>query len=101
MQRGAELLSNPWAVTWIAISLVSMVVMQFAYRRGKAIQLIPAFAANTTTIPIIGGVVAFNERLHPLQWVGFFLIFAGVLLLTVKSGHSIEPSARDRERPDP
>jgi uncharacterized membrane protein len=96
VQRGARLLSNPWALTWIAISLVSMVVMQFAYRRGKAIQLIPAFAANTIAIPIIGGVIAFNERLHPLQWIGFSLIFAGVLLLTVRSGHTIDPAARDR-----
>ena len=31
-----------------------MGVMQFAYRRGKAIQLIPAFAANTIAIPVVG-----------------------------------------------
>jgi uncharacterized membrane protein len=101
VQRGAKLLSNPWALTWITISLVSMVVMQFAYRRGKAIQLIPAFAANTIAIPIVGGVIAFNEQLHPLQWIGFFLIFAGVLLLTVSSGHTIDPAARNRNRGDP
>jgi uncharacterized membrane protein len=96
LQRGANLLSNPWALTWIAISLVSMVVMQFAYRRGKAIQLIPAFAANTIAIPVVGGVLAFHERLHPFQWIGVVLILAGVLLLTLKAGQPIDPSARYR-----
>jgi uncharacterized membrane protein len=95
LQRGASLLSNPWALTWIGISFISMVVMQFAYRRGKAIQLIPAFAANTITIPVVGGLITFGEKLHPLQWVGVILILSGVLLLTVKTGHLLAPSARN------
>jgi uncharacterized membrane protein len=94
LHKGADLLSNPWALTWIVISLVSMVVMQFAYRRGKAIQLIPAFAANTIAIPVMGGVLAFGERLHPFQWIGIILIFAGVLLLTIRTGHDVDPSLR-------
>jgi uncharacterized membrane protein len=101
LHKGANLLSNPWALAWILISLVSMVVMQFAYRRGKAIQLIPAFAANTIAIPVVGGVLAFSERLHPFQWIGVILIFAGVLLLTLKTGHGMDPSAPDRRHRDP
>jgi uncharacterized membrane protein len=96
LQRGANLLSNPWALTWIVISLVSMVVMQFAYRRGKAIQLIPAFAANTIAIPVVGGLLAFSEQLHPFQWIGVILIFAGVFLLTIKASYSVDPSHRNR-----
>ena len=96
LQKGANLLSNPWALAWIIISLVSMVVMQFAYRRGKAIQLIPAFAGNTIAIPVVGGVFVFGERLHPFQWIGVIMIFAGVLLLTLKIGHDMDPSARNR-----
>jgi uncharacterized membrane protein len=93
LQKGIRLLSNPWALAWIAISLVSMVVMQFAYKWGKAIQLIPSFAANTIAIPVVGGVLAFGERLHPLQWIGVILIFTGVLLLTLKiSSRSKAPS---------
>ena len=96
LKKGANLLSNPWALTWIVISLLSMVVMQFAYRRGKAIQLIPAFAANTIAIPVIGGVVVFQERLHPIQWIGVALIIAGVFLITLKRSYSIHPSKRTR-----
>jgi drug/metabolite transporter (DMT)-like permease len=73
-----------------------MVVMQFAYRRGKAIQLIPAFAANTIAIPVVGGLLAFSERLHPFQWIGIILIFAGVFLLTIKTSYSVDPSYRNR-----
>jgi uncharacterized membrane protein len=94
LHRGTNLLSNPWAFTWIVISLVSMVVMQFAYRRGKAIRLIPAFAANTIAIPVVGGILTFSERLHPFQWIGVILIFVGVLLLTLKTGHDMNPSVR-------
>jgi drug/metabolite transporter (DMT)-like permease len=94
LYRGTNLFSNPWALSWIVISLVSMVVMQFAYRLGKAIRLIPAFAANTIVIPVLGGVLTFGERLHVFQWIGVILIFAGVLLLTLKIGHEIDPSAR-------
>jgi uncharacterized membrane protein len=92
LQKGADLLSNPWALAWIVISLLSMVVMQFAYRRGKAIELIPAFAANTIVIPVVGGVIAFEERLHPIQWIGVAFIIAGVFLLTLKTSYTIYPS---------
>jgi uncharacterized membrane protein len=92
LQKGADLLSNPWALAWIVISLLSMVVMQFAYRRGKAIELIPAFAANTIVIPVVGGVIAFEERLHPIQWIGVAFIITGVFLLTLKTSYTIYPS---------
>ena len=101
LHRGANLLSNPWALTWIVISLISMVVMQFAYRRGKAIRLIPAFAANTIAIPVVGGVLTFSERLHVFQWIGVILILAGVLLLTIKTGHDIDPVVRKRKPQEP
>jgi uncharacterized membrane protein len=100
LQKATNLLTNPWALTWIFISLVSMVVMQFAYRRGKAIQLIPAFAANTIVVPVVGAVLAFGERLHPLQWIGVILIFTGVLMLTLKIGHDIHPSLRKPRTPE-
>jgi uncharacterized membrane protein len=96
IQRGVNLMSNPWALTWIVISLVSMAVMQFAYRRGKAIQLIPAFAANTIAVPVVGGVLVFSERLHPVQWIGIVLILAGVFLLTLATGHPVYPSKQNR-----
>jgi drug/metabolite transporter (DMT)-like permease len=82
--RGAEVLSNPYALLWMAISIVSMVVMQFSYRRDKAVRLVPAFAANYIVVPVLGALICFGERINPLQWAGIVLIVAGVFLLTVK-----------------
>ena len=87
--RGAErgvaaVLSNPYAAAWILISVLSMLVLQFAHRREQAIRTVPAFAANTIALPLLGGLAVFGERLHPLQWLGTAGILAGVLLLTFK-----------------
>lgn len=82
--QAAAVLTNPWALAWIAASLLSMLVIQFAYRYDRAVRLIPAFAANTIAVPVVGAVLAFGSRLHPLQWLGVALVGAGVLLLTWK-----------------
>jgi len=86
IERGADILSNPFALTWMGVAVASTVIMQFSYRRDAAIRLIPSFAANFITVPVIGGMVCYGERLHLLQWVGAALIAGGVLLLTVKAG---------------
>ena len=80
-----ETLSNPFALAWIALSVLSMLVIQFAYRHGKAIRIIPAFSASFIVIPIVGGMLVFGETLRPLQWLGVASIIAGVLLLTLKA----------------
>ncbi len=82
--RAVKILSNPYALLWILLSIASMVVLQFALTRGKAIRTIPAFSANYILVPILGGMICFGERLHPLQWLGLLFILSGVLLLTVK-----------------
>ncbi|MBN1835689.1 MAG: DMT family transporter [Spirochaetales bacterium] len=89
----AETLSNPYALAWIVLSVLSMVVIQFAYRRGNAIRIIPAFSANYVVFPILGGMVVFGETLHPFQWVGVALIVAGVLVLTVRGREPARSSA--------
>jgi len=84
IQRGAEILSNPYGLLWMGISIISMIIMQFSYRRDTAIRLMPAFAANYISVPVIGALICFGERLHPVQWTGIVLIVAGVFLLTLK-----------------
>lgn len=98
LQRAAQaaaVLTNPWGLAWIAASLLSMLVIQFAYRYDRAVRLIPAFAANTIAVPVVGGVLAFGTRLHPLQWLGVAAIGAGVLLLTWKGN---QPAAAGENR---
>jgi drug/metabolite transporter (DMT)-like permease len=78
-----QTLSNPYALGWILLSVLSMLVIQFAYRRGRAIRIIPAFSASYIVVPVVGGMVVFGETLHPLQWLGIAAIVAGILLLTM------------------
>ncbi|MBA7692170.1 hypothetical protein ES703_100728 [subsurface metagenome] len=79
-----EILTNPYALIWIVLSVISMLVLQFSYKRDKAIRIIPAFSANYIMIPVVGGVICFQEKLYALQWLGIVIILSGVFLITVK-----------------
>ncbi|MBN2353630.1 MAG: hypothetical protein JXD23_13745 [Spirochaetales bacterium] len=79
-----SMFSNPFTVVWILLSLVSMLVLQFAYKKADAIRIIPFFTASCIVIPVVGGVMCLEERLHPLQWVGVAMILGGLILLTGK-----------------
>jgi len=74
--------SNPYTLIWILLSVAALIILQFAYKRDRAIRLIPAFTANYLFIPVVGGIICFGERLHPLQWVGVALILIGVIVIT-------------------
>jgi drug/metabolite transporter (DMT)-like permease len=72
--------SNPFLYVWIIIGAVAFIVLQFSYTKGRAIRIIPFFAANSIVIPVIGGVVCFKESLNFFQWLGIFLIITGVYI---------------------
>ncbi len=75
---------SPWAYVWIIMSVLSFVIIQFAYKRDQAIRIIPAFSSHFIIVPVLGGVLCFSEILSPLQWLGVGIILAGVLLITIK-----------------
>jgi multidrug transporter EmrE-like cation transporter len=83
--------ANPYALTWILLSLLSMFVLQLSYRYDKAIRIVPSFGANYLLVPIVGGVLVFQERLHPMNWVGVGIILLGVGLLLSRGGEHQEP----------
>jgi drug/metabolite transporter (DMT)-like permease len=78
-------LLNPYLVLWLTLSMGGFFVLQIAYGRGKAIHVIPSFNVNFIVVPIVGGVIAFSEVVHPLQWLGVLVILAGTLLLTARA----------------
>jgi drug/metabolite transporter (DMT)-like permease len=99
--RLVHVFTNPFAVAWIGLSLVSTLVLQLSYRRGEAIRLIPPFNGTYILIPILGGVFIFREPLHPAQWAGVFLILCGVTVLSFGKSDSAGagsgvPSGQDR-----
>ena len=81
-------LCNPYTLIWIGLSMSAMLVLQFAHRKDRAIRIIPAFSANYIIMPVLGGLICFQESFHPLQWVGLALILAGVFVITRRSARS-------------
>jgi drug/metabolite transporter (DMT)-like permease len=79
-----ELFLNPYALIWIILSVASMIVLQFSYKKDKAIRIIPSFSACYIVLPVIGGVICFKEEITLFQWPGILLILAGVLFITLK-----------------
>ena len=78
----AEVISEPVTLVWVGLTILSMVVMQFSYRDAKAVQIVPVFTANFIVLPAIGGVIAFGETLHPVQWIAVAVMLAGSIAVT-------------------
>jgi drug/metabolite transporter (DMT)-like permease len=90
----AHAVVNLYTLLWVLISMVSMAVIQFAYRHERAVRLIPYFTSCSILVPVFGAVLVFQERLAPAQWAGIALILTGLLLLTA-------PAARRSGRDSP
>jgi drug/metabolite transporter (DMT)-like permease len=86
------MISNPFTGIWIVLSILSMIVLQFAYKKTEVIKIIPFFTASSIIIPVIGGVLGLEEQLHPIQWIGVVLILGGLFLLTI-GGRRTRPVA--------
>lgn len=89
-QRLLALFANPFAVIWIALSLLSVFVLQFSYKKAEAIRIIPVFTVNFIVIPVVGGVLSFGETLAPIQWIGVAVIVGAVCLITFNLGKKAE-----------
>lgn len=88
-----SLVNNPITLMWIGLSVVSMVVLQFAYRHGRAIEIIPNFTGTFIVVPVVGGVLIFAERLGVWQWAGVVLIVIGAVSLGTDRTRAIQPAS--------
>jgi drug/metabolite transporter (DMT)-like permease len=80
----SSLFTNPFFYTWIVISLFAFLILQFSYKKDRAIRIIPSFSANFILVPVLGGVICFREALNFFQWLGVALIVCGALLINLK-----------------
>ncbi len=72
---------QPSFYLFLGFFLLSFLSMQFAYRRHKAITVIPYFNAMAVIVPLVGGQVFFHESLSLPQWIAVAVIGAGMLLI--------------------
>lgn len=75
------IITNPVTAIWVGLSVVSMIVIQFAYERGEAIAIIPVFTANFIVVPVVGGALVFGLYLTVPQWISVAAILAGSIAL--------------------
>ena len=74
----------------VAVAFAGIVEMGglFAYARGAEIGVISIVAAASISyplIPMLGGIIAFGERLAVSQWVGLGIALAGLFVLALAS----------------
>jgi drug/metabolite transporter (DMT)-like permease len=82
-----------WLVGAGVSSLAAYTGMFFAFSRGDLTLTVP-FVSCWSLVSAVIGLVVFGERPGPLQLVGAAVVFAGVLLVALGSGHAPGPNAR-------
>ncbi|MFA6448686.1 MAG: hypothetical protein WCX65_04390, partial [bacterium] len=86
-----QLASNP--LTWIMVfcGITGVVILQFSYKYGKAVQIVPGRAASYIMMPVIAGLTFLGEPFPALCFVGIALVIIGVIITTTadpkKHGH--------------
>lgn len=57
------LVSNPWVYATIAANLTGMIMLQNSFHQARGIITMPLSSALSNLVPIVGGMLAFGERL--------------------------------------
>lgn len=78
-----EVLNNGWVsgVGWIAVSILNFVILQVAYQKGTAVQVVPANTALALLVPILVAPGAFGEPITATIVGGTLAIMLGVAFL--------------------
>jgi drug/metabolite transporter (DMT)-like permease len=92
LRQAGEIFANPYSAAWIALSVLSMIVLQFAFKKERAIRVIPAFTSSQILLPVIGGILFFDERLTAVQIAGVALVLGGVIIVTMRRENRPEVS---------
>ncbi len=77
-----KFLSNPY--TWLMIigGIGGVIVIQFGYKYGKAIQVVPGHAATVIIIPAIAGMIVLGEIIPVVCLISILIVTVGVIITT-------------------
>lgn len=82
---GLQTLANPMLYAVIAANAVGLIVLQMAFRHGRASVIVPVQLAVANGLSVVGGIVVFHEPARALQIIGACLITGGIALMKAKS----------------
>lgn len=77
----AALLADPRTLGFLAAAGAGFLGLQWSYRHGRAVQVVPSYAAGTILVPTAAAPFLFGEAPHPLVGLGAGIILAGIVLL--------------------
>jgi len=91
LEFAVNVLRTPWTYLAVAANLTGLVMLQNSFHAGRGIIVMPLSSACSNIVPIVGGILAFGERLPAstsaamLRLAAFGLtIVAGGLLATAR-----------------
>jgi hypothetical protein len=79
-----HLFENPWLYLASAANIAGLVLLQNSFHRGRGIIAMPMSSACSNVVPIIGGTIAFGERLPANPAIAGMRI--GAFILTICAG---------------
>lgn len=82
---GLHTLANPMLYAVIAANAVGLIVLQIAFRHGRASVIVPVQLAVANGLSVVGGIAVFHEPARALQIIGACLITGGIALMKAKS----------------
>jgi multidrug transporter EmrE-like cation transporter len=94
LREAGEIFANPYTIVWVALSVLSMIVLQFAFKKEKAIRVIPAYTSSLILLPVIGGIIFFGERLTAVQVAGVVVTLCGVVVITMRRDGRLKSQGR-------
>ena len=77
-----KILSNPMNWVMLAGGVGGIVVLQYAYKYGKAVQVVPSRAAAFIMTPVVAGLMFLGESLPPICIASVVLVIIGVIVTT-------------------
>jgi len=75
-------LRNPYFYLFVVTGLADFAVTQYALTQAKAVTVVPCYQSFYIVIPVIGGILAYYERVNIVQVAGMALLLWGVVLLS-------------------
>lgn len=94
-----QVILNPWVYALIVANIIGMVMLQNSFHQARGIITMPLSSALSNLVPIVGGMIAFGERLPSdpiaaaMRVAAFILTIAASTTLAASEEERIESQA--------